>query len=227
MTKDPAFLLYSSDFLTGTMFMTNEQVGKYIRLLCVQHQKGHLNEKDMLNICSTYDEDVFKKFSKDENGLYYNKRLESETQKRLAYSESRRQNRLKGKNICKSYVPHMENENENENIDSIIETIPIVEEGKPKKEKPAKVEIDLNPFQDADLNENWKDWVGFRKEIKEDLTPIAAKKQINFLNKYHPEEAISIIDRSIQNKWKGLFEPEQRSMISKVSTVADKLKNLS
>ena len=45
MAKDPAFLFYPSDFLTGTMFMTDEQVGKYIRLLCAQHQKGHLCEK--------------------------------------------------------------------------------------------------------------------------------------------------------------------------------------
>jgi hypothetical protein len=212
MTKDPAFLLYSSDFLTGTMFMTHEQVGKYIRLLCIQHQKGHLNEKDMLNICSTYDEDVFKKFDKDEQGLYYNKRLESEVQKRLAYSESRRQNRLKGKNICKSYVPHMENENEDENIDGIIKTIPIVEEAKPGKKKAQKFEIEQNPFPDENLNDNWKDWVEFRKEIKEELTPIAAKKQINFLSKYHPDIACSIIDRSIQNKWKGLFEPKEGAL---------------
>ena len=46
--KDPAFLFYSSDFLSGTMLMTDEEVGKDIRLLCLQHQKGHLKEKDML-----------------------------------------------------------------------------------------------------------------------------------------------------------------------------------
>ena len=42
MAKDPAFLFYSNDFLTGTYTMTDEQVGKYIRLLCLQHQKGEL-----------------------------------------------------------------------------------------------------------------------------------------------------------------------------------------
>ena len=44
-TKDPAFLFYSSDFLSGTFTMTNEQIGKYIRLLCIQHQKYILSEK--------------------------------------------------------------------------------------------------------------------------------------------------------------------------------------
>jgi hypothetical protein len=55
MSKDPAILFYTSDFLTGTFTMTDEQVGKYIRLLCLQHQKGSLTEKDMLKICKTYD----------------------------------------------------------------------------------------------------------------------------------------------------------------------------
>jgi hypothetical protein len=115
MSKDPAFLFYSSDFLTGTALMSDEQIGKYIKLLCYQHQKGHLTERDMLKICSTHDEDIFCKFEKDENGLYYNARLQQEVEKRKAYSESRRQNRIKKdmNNISNSYDKHMENENEN------------------------------------------------------------------------------------------------------------------
>ncbi len=115
MSKDPAFLFYSSDFLTGTALMSDEQVGKYIKLLCYQHQKGHLTERDMLKICSTHDEDILCKFEKDENGLYYNVRLQQEVEKRKAYSESRRQNRIKKdmNNISNSYDKHMENENEN------------------------------------------------------------------------------------------------------------------
>lgn len=126
MCADPAFLFYSSDFLTGTTLMTDEQVGKYIRLMCLQHQTGHLAEKHMLNICKTYDEDIFRKFKKDGDGKYYNERLENEIIKRSNYSKSRRANRLgrvgvsehRG-DICKTYVDtyvgHMENENDNEN----------------------------------------------------------------------------------------------------------------
>lgn len=123
--KDPAFLFYSSDFLSGTMLMTDEEVGQYIKLLCLQHQKGHLKEKDILNICKSYNEDIFSKFTKDEEGNYYNERLEYESNKRKAYSESRRNNRKKKeenktheedmKNICNSYEEHMENENVNIN----------------------------------------------------------------------------------------------------------------
>lgn len=128
-TKDPAFLFYSSDFLSGTFTMTNEQIGKYIRLLCIQHQKYILSEKDMLNICGTYDEDIYCKFKK-ENNVYYNERLRFEAERRKNYAESRRNNRKKTENdektskdddmnnICKSYDEHMETETEtvNENI---------------------------------------------------------------------------------------------------------------
>ena len=135
MSKDPAFLFYSSDFLTGTMFMDNEQVGKFIRLICAQHQKGRLTEKDMLKICVTHDEDIFSKFAVDGAGLYYNERLEQEVEKRKAYSESRRNNRKKKEDMIDtslSYVQHMENENENENIiDNVVIDKPIEE--KPKR----------------------------------------------------------------------------------------------
>lgn len=93
--KDPAFLFYSNDFLSGTMLMTDEEKGQYITLLCLQHQKGHLKEKDMLSICKEYNEELFSKFEKDENGKYFNKRLEEEITRRKKYSESRRNNRNK------------------------------------------------------------------------------------------------------------------------------------
>ena len=59
--KDPAVLFYTQDFLTGTFLMTNEQVGKYIRLLCLQQQNGGLHECDMLQICGAKDDKIWKK----------------------------------------------------------------------------------------------------------------------------------------------------------------------
>lgn len=126
MAKDPAFLFYSNDFTSGTQFFTNEEVGIYIRLMCAQHQHGRLSEKQVKIICNSLESDVMQKFTKDENGLYYNERLEFEIEKRRNYSASRSGNR-KGKtkttekqtvkkNISISYDKHMENENENRNI---------------------------------------------------------------------------------------------------------------
>lgn len=114
MAKDPAFLFYTGDFTTGTQFFTDEQVGKYVRLLMAQHQLGHLEEKHMIQICKSHDKDIFSKFTKDENGLYYNERLESEIVKRKKYSESRSKNRTK-KDVLETYDNHMENNNENIN----------------------------------------------------------------------------------------------------------------
>lgn len=123
MAKDPAVLFYTADFISGTITMTDEQRGQYILLLCIQHQKGHLTEKDMLKICSGHDEEVFSKFTL-EDGKYYNKRMKVEADKRAAYAESRRQNRKKKEtptedmiDISKTYDTHMENENENINKD--------------------------------------------------------------------------------------------------------------
>lgn len=79
--KDPAVLFYTQDFLTGTFCMTNEQVGKYIRLLCLQQQNGGLTEKQMIQICGAKDEDIWAKFD-CENGFYFNKRMVLETNKR-------------------------------------------------------------------------------------------------------------------------------------------------
>ena len=120
MAKDPAVLFYTSDFLTGVRRMTYEQVGKYITLLCMQHQYGTLTEKDMMHICGTYDEDIWLKFEKTDAG-FVNKRMHEEAEKRKRYSESRRNNKLNStkkqdmSNISSSYDKHMENENENVN----------------------------------------------------------------------------------------------------------------
>jgi len=94
MSKDPAFLFYSADFQIGTEDMTDAQVGKYIRLMCRQHLKGHITEEHMLKICGTYDEEIFEKFVQDESGSYYNERLEEEIIKRRNYSQSRAANRM-------------------------------------------------------------------------------------------------------------------------------------
>jgi uncharacterized protein YdaU (DUF1376 family) len=90
--RDPAVLFYSQDFITGTLLMSDEQRGKYIMLLCLQHQHDKLTEKDMLKICGGYDADIWAKFRKDEQGFFYNERLLLETERRSKYNQSRRKN---------------------------------------------------------------------------------------------------------------------------------------
>ncbi len=81
MAKDPAFLFYPSDFLTGTMFMSNEQIGIYIRLLCSQHQHGGIIDKISFNSLTNGNDLLVSKFIETETG-FYNERLTIEMEKR-------------------------------------------------------------------------------------------------------------------------------------------------
>ena len=192
--KDPAFLFYSSDFLTGTMFMTDSQLGKYIKILCTQHQKGHLSEKDMLKICKRYDKDIFEKFTKDDDGKYYNIRLESEITKRKNYSKSRannRKNKLTYENICFSYVKHMENENENINNINILEYI--------------------NNNKLNNIIELLLDYFNYRKSIKLPNTQNVIDELISFLKPYSKKEQEKIIKEAIKKGWKEFYPPRKET----------------
>lgn len=81
MAKDPAFLFYPSDFLTGTMFMNNEQIGIYVRLLCSQHQHGGIIDKYSFNALVGENILIRNKFIEVETG-FYNERLAIEMDKR-------------------------------------------------------------------------------------------------------------------------------------------------
>lgn len=94
--KDPAYLFYSSDFLTGCASLTMEERGQYITLLCLEHQLGRLSEKTIRLSVGSVSVDVLAKFKQDENGLMYNERLEIEIEKRSNFVDTRRNNGLKG-----------------------------------------------------------------------------------------------------------------------------------
>ena len=109
MAKDPAVLFYTSDFLSSTITMTMEQKGKYISLLCIQHQQSFLTEEDLDTFLTDKDKRVRDKFIKQSDGTYINLKLNSESERRKAYTESRRNNRSKIKNnLSETYDKLME-----------------------------------------------------------------------------------------------------------------------
>ena len=85
MSKDPAFLFYSSDFLTGISDLTMEERGQYITLLCLQHQKGALSPKTIKISVGDVSSDVMSKFEQDEAGNFLNKRLQNVIELREKY----------------------------------------------------------------------------------------------------------------------------------------------
>jgi len=152
--KDPAFLFYTNDFMSGTQFMTNEQLGIYMRLLMAQHQHGHLKESQMNFICSSLDSVVMEKFIKDPDGLFYNERLQIEIDKRKAFIDSRSGNRkgkTKSKEVkitTKSYDIHMVNRDRD--VDLIVNDI------EPKDFLKEKNEIVLLDIQQKFPIDQWE-----------------------------------------------------------------------
>lgn len=133
MAKDPAFLFYPGDWLGGTMAMSFEDKGIYISLLMLQFNNGHMT-KDMMgqyigHMFGQFWDKHSSKFGQDENGLYYNKKLDAEKDRRKSFVDSRFNNKT-GKNQFSEVdkpdghtTTHMSKHMENENIIGIKEGV--------------------------------------------------------------------------------------------------------
>jgi hypothetical protein len=198
MSKDPAFLFYPSDFLSGTMFFTDEQTGKYIRLLCVQHQHGSLTEEQMMFISKSYDKDIWSKFDKDDDGRFFQHRLKEEIEKRKKYCESRGNNKRgkikkedNTKIISKSYDNHMGNINRNKDIDV----------------------VDL-PFKSIEFSEKWNEYTKFRSENRYPKFKLTGlKNHFSRLMKLcggNEQTAIAIYNEAMANNYQGIFPLKEK-----------------
>lgn len=197
--KDPAVLFYFQDFLVGTDFMSADEVGKYIRILCHQADKGSLTLSQLKRICEgTVPEAVMEKLKIDDEGKYYQERMRTEREKRINYSESRRKNRtVKDDNICRTYDKHMENVN----INSIDCNNNLTVDN---------VTDDSLTSEDKLIDTAWRNWKKYKKaefnfKYKSEVSEDAAKKELLNLCRGDPGMAIKIIEQSIANGWKGLF----------------------
>lgn len=78
-----------------------------------------------------------------------------------------------------------------------------------EKEREKEKEIQGSCFPENLDNQRFKDawnlWNVYRKEIKKPLTPTAQKQQLKFLSE-RGNDAVAIIEKSIQNSWQGLFD---------------------
>lgn len=127
MAKDPAFLFYPNDWLGGTLGMTFEEKGAYMELLMLQFNRGHMTSHMMGHMVGQNLDKLLHKFTKDENGLYYNVRLDEEKEKRKTFTASRRNNITGTNQHTKNNHKkeghkggHMSSHMENENNNTII-----------------------------------------------------------------------------------------------------------
>ena len=80
--KDPAVLFYTSDFLSGCALMDMRERGQYITLLCLQRERGHMTMQEIIRAVKKPSDEVMSKFQKDDDGKYFNRRMELEIEKR-------------------------------------------------------------------------------------------------------------------------------------------------
>jgi len=83
-----------------------------------------------------------------------------------------------------------------------------IREEKIRKEKIKEDEIiilDELPFGD-DFRKAWDEWIKYKKEKRQKLTPKTKEMQLRTLGAKTEREAIGMIAQSITNGWTGLFE---------------------
>lgn len=216
MAKDPAFLFYSQDFYTGVATMSFEDRGKYISILCLMHQQGRMDEETIRFLVGSVSVTLKSKFEVDENGLWYNERLEEETEKRIKFTESRRLNGSKGGRPKPSGYPN------GKPTDNHIEDEDIVSSNKVDKEKKERTTVkenstkaQFNPLDyipdhwngDLFLVE-WDDFMSSRKKKKWSCTEKVLKERLIQLRKVSGDDwgvAMPIMQKSSERGYAEFF----------------------
>lgn len=85
---------------------------------------------------------------------------------------------------------------------------------KKNKENEMKKKIEL-PFSSENFSEAWERWKTHRTEIHHKLTPSTERSQLKKLSEVSEDDAIAMIDQSIEHGWQGLF-PVQRNYRSPI-----------
>lgn len=160
--KDPAVLFYTQDFIVGTFSWTYEQKGKYITLLCLQHQK--LNKLTLTDLqIAEGDETILEKFPLHSDGYYYNDRMAMEIENRKVRTDASRNNgKLGGRPPKKTQEKPM-----GFNLDNLKETY-------------LKPNIEPNIEPNNNLAENENEDVIVNEDISENVT----ESEVKILKRY-------------------------------------------
>ena len=126
MAKDPAFLFYPGDYLRDTQTLSEKAQVAYDRIMCEHMRYICISQAQLKFFTKRLNEDELEELMfvlVEVDGGYQIEWVADSINKRKAYSESRRNNRVgkkqkKRTNTSTSYDKHMENENEDviENI---------------------------------------------------------------------------------------------------------------
>ncbi len=204
--KDFSYLFYPGDVLRDTQFFSVCQKGAYLSVLCCHIENIRLSYDLLMLICKDLSEvekaGFIKIFEQDDEGYFIQWVLTS-IEKRRGFIDSRVKNRTSKPEkeieyvniISKTYVNHMENENENKKENIIKDE---------KKKKKDAVKIEKNELETA--FENFKD---MRKASRKPLTKRAEemiKTRLKELSGNDMDLAVKILNQSTMNNWASIYE---------------------
>ena len=228
--KPPAFQFYANDFVAGTAFMSAEEVGAYIRLLCYSWINGPLPTSDILltRLAGCSSEALVAVRGKFQlvEGKLINVKLESVRDAQRLYSQ--RQSKAAHDRWDKTRIstgnasampPHMPNgcSSSSSSTSSLtsINTAPVPAAASSAASEPSKSAPKFDPSA-VDLPENlnsarmrdaWAQWCIYRKERKQPMTAQTVKLQLAAMSKWGEPYTVSAIEKSIMNSWRGVFAP--------------------
>lgn len=191
--KAPAFQFYAQDFLTGCTYLTNEEIGMYVKMLCKQWTDGNIPKKRLgFLIGFEWDklsEELQGKFQ-DFGEYVINERLEIEREKKQNFIEKQAKNGKKGGRPKKNETSEpsinkgeetqekpkpLKNKNPNKNQKKPLENEDRsmkyeeekekenVNEKKAAVQKIEKVDI-IFPFDSENFKANWQLWKTYKNK---------------------------------------------------------------
>jgi len=206
--KAPSFQFYYRDWLHAVRRWNSDEKIEYLEMLCEQadQSSGSIPEDIFNTECTT--EKVREKFEKDANG-FFNVRLRDILLKTARFKQSRL------KNLMGSQVkPQVEKEEEEEK-----------EKGSTKPVKAKETAPLVYPFTDEVFLNRWESWKKYKSEQfkfkYKHSGEQAALKNLATLCRGNLEVALAIIQQSMANGWKGLFELKTGNQPSTPAEAAD------
>ena len=209
----PAFQFYPQDFITGVMYLTMEERGIYITLLCIQWSKNKIPKKRLGLIIGmeweSVPELVQDKFT-DEGDYLINQRLFKISEERRIFVEKQVLNGRKGGRPTKQLKPK-QNPKESSSL---------------KMKMKMKVENEnkdiVYPYQNDEFIEIWKQFkiyksTEFNFKFKSTQSEQAALSKLpNEMD--NVDHAIQSIKNTMANGWKGIFPDKQNNNGTKNNT---------
>ena len=210
--KAPQFPLYYRDFLHAVRHFDKVSAYDYLLLLIEQadSKNGSISEAIFEKMCST--EFIREKFEEDSNG-WFNVRMRDILHKREEFSKlqteriNKRWNKSGKQSGTDSGTTFYDSDNDNDN-----------DKGKKekglKREKPETAPL-IYPFDSELFMNRWQSWKDYKAEQfafkYKPRGEQAALKSLGELSGTNEKLAISIIEQSMANGWKGLFELDSRN----------------